>query len=71
MNPFLPTVSEQKSVLMTREYDTPPTILVVEDVHETRDGIEKLLMADGYRVALAMGFCETRSASGSSASASS
>jgi CheY-like chemotaxis protein len=23
----------------------------VEDVHETRDGIEKLLMADGYRVA--------------------
>ena len=28
-------------------------ILVVEDVHETRDGIEKLLMADGYRVALA------------------
>src|SRR2546429_5026692 len=53
MNPFLPTVSEQKSVLMTREYDTPPTILVVEDIHETRDGIEKLLMADGYRVALA------------------
>jgi len=38
---------------MTREYDTPPTILVVEDVHETRDGIEKLLMTDGYRVALA------------------
>ena len=28
-------------------------ILVVEDVHETRDGIEKLLNADGYRVALA------------------
>jgi len=28
-------------------------ILVVEDVHETRDGIEKLLMVDGYRVALA------------------
>jgi CheY-like chemotaxis protein len=25
-------------------------ILVVEDVHETRDGIEKLLMVDGYRV---------------------
>ena len=38
---------------MTREYATPSTILVVEDVHETRDGIEKLLMADGYRVALA------------------
>lgn len=31
----------------------PPIILVVEDVHETRDGIEKLLTADGYRVALA------------------
>ena len=28
-------------------------ILVVEDVHETRDGIEKLLNADGYHVALA------------------
>ena len=30
-----------------------PIILVVEDVHETRDGIEKLLLVDGYRVALA------------------
>ncbi|HKO97409.1 MAG TPA: response regulator [Pyrinomonadaceae bacterium] len=28
-------------------------ILVVEDVHETRDGIEKLLNADGYHVAVA------------------
>ena len=27
-----------------------PLILVLEDVHETRDGIEKLLTADGYRV---------------------
>jgi CheY-like chemotaxis protein len=27
-----------------------PIILVVEDVEETRDGIEKLLKADGYRV---------------------
>jgi len=53
MNPFLPTVREHKSVLMTRGGRTQPTILVVEDVHETRDGIEKLLMADGYRVALA------------------
>ena len=53
MNPFLTTVSEHKGVLMAREYDTPPTILVVEDVHETRDGIEKLLIADGYRVTLA------------------
>jgi CheY-like chemotaxis protein len=28
-----------------------PLILVMEDVHETRDGIEKLLTTDGYRVA--------------------
>src|SRR6185369_4493441 len=28
-------------------------ILVVEDINETRDGIEKLLKADGYRVTLA------------------
>jgi two-component system, OmpR family, response regulator MprA len=28
-------------------------ILVLEDVNETRDGIEKLLKADGYRVAAA------------------
>jgi CheY-like chemotaxis protein len=32
---------------------TRPIILVVEDVHETRDGIEKLLKVDGYRVVLA------------------
>src|ERR1044071_791370 len=30
-----------------------PIILVVEDVHETRDGIEKLLKVDGYRVVAA------------------
>jgi CheY-like chemotaxis protein len=28
-------------------------ILVVEDVRETREGIEKLLLVDGYRIALA------------------
>jgi len=28
-------------------------ILVVEDVHETSEGIERLLRTDGYRVALA------------------
>ena len=28
-------------------------ILVVEDVRETSDGIERLLKTDGYRVALA------------------
>lgn len=38
---------------MFREDYSPRTILVVEDVAETRDGIEKLLKADGYRVALA------------------
>jgi CheY-like chemotaxis protein len=30
--------------------DVGLTILVVEDIEETRDGIEKLLEADGYRV---------------------
>lgn len=38
---------------MIRETDTPATILVVEDVQETRDGIEKLLNVDGYLVAVA------------------
>ena len=31
----------------------PALILVVEDVHEISDGIERLLKTDGYRVALA------------------
>jgi two-component system response regulator MprA len=38
---------------MNREVGTNQIILVVEDVTETRDGIEKLLKADGYRVAVA------------------
>jgi len=38
---------------MNKDNDSSPIILVVEDVHETRDGIEKLLKADGYFVALA------------------
>ena len=38
---------------MDNEIRINPTILVVEDVHETRDGIEKLLKIDGYRVLLA------------------
>ena len=38
---------------MTRDNQTEPLILVVEDVHETRYGMEKLLTADGYRVSLA------------------
>ena len=35
---------------MTEYNDRAPLILVVEDVEETRDGIEQLLRADGYRV---------------------
>ena len=38
---------------MKNENRANPIILVVEDVHETRDGIEKLLKVDGYRVVLA------------------
>jgi two-component system response regulator MprA len=38
---------------MDKVKDRIRIILVVEDVHETRDGIEKLLKADGYRVAVA------------------
>ena len=38
---------------MDNEICRNPIILVVEDVHETRDGIEKLLKVDGYRVVLA------------------
>ena len=38
---------------MAKQNDTKPIILVVEDVQETREGIEKLLMVDGYRLALA------------------
>ena len=30
-----------------------PMILVVEDIQETREGIEKLLLVNGYRIALA------------------
>jgi len=47
------TVGEQESALMITEADTNLIVLVVEDVAETRDGIEKLLKADGYRVAVA------------------
>jgi two-component system, OmpR family, response regulator MprA len=38
---------------MIREASTNLAVLVVEDVAETRDGIEKLLKADGYSVAVA------------------
>ena len=38
---------------MDTENGANPIILVVEDVHETRYGIEKLLKVEGYRVLLA------------------
>jgi CheY-like chemotaxis protein len=38
---------------MNNKNDITPIILVVEDVQETREGIEKLLLVDGYRIALA------------------
>ncbi len=53
MNTFPSNVIEQERVLITKEVDMPACILVVEDVHETRYGIETLLTADGYRIALA------------------
>lgn len=37
---------------MDKKNDTKPIILVVEDVQETREGIEKLLLVDGYCIAL-------------------
>jgi DNA-binding response OmpR family regulator len=40
---------------MIKGYYGGALILVVEDVEETRDGIEKLLKADGYRVDPARG----------------
>jgi len=38
---------------MSKDNPLAPLILVVEDIHETRDGFEKLLTTDGYRVSLA------------------
>src|ERR1051325_9040513 len=44
---------EDMKVVDFRKVETRPLILVVEDVYETRAGIETLLKANGYRVALA------------------
>ena len=41
---------DEHTILMTVENELAPIILVVEDVHEIRDGIETLLTADRYRV---------------------
>jgi CheY-like chemotaxis protein len=38
---------------MTTGRERRPLVLVVEEVEETRDGIERLLMASGYRVSTA------------------
>jgi CheY-like chemotaxis protein len=38
---------------MDKKDNTNLIILVVEDVRETREGIERLLLVDGYRIALA------------------
>ena len=38
---------------MDMKNNTSLIILVVEDIDETRHGIEKLLLVDGYRIALA------------------
>ena len=38
---------------MNMTNDEGPIILLVHDVEETRDGIEKLLKVDGYRMDLA------------------
>lgn len=42
--------SDQTGVLMDNKNETGLIILIVEDVDETRHGIEKLLIVDGYRV---------------------
>ena len=47
------TTSHPPEVLVKENNPANPLILVVEDVHEIRDGMEKLLTADGYRVSLA------------------
>jgi CheY-like chemotaxis protein len=46
---------EEMKVVDFRKLETSRLILVVEDVYETRTGIEALLKANGYRVALAQG----------------
>lgn len=45
--------NQRTEQFMIREPHISLTILVVEDIAETRDGIERMLKADGYRIALA------------------
>jgi CheY-like chemotaxis protein len=53
MFPHQPATHTATGALVTTDKQTKHLILVVEDVHETRYGMEKLLTADGYRVCLA------------------
>jgi CheY-like chemotaxis protein len=49
-----PRTNSHRQEVSVKENNPPlPLILVVEDVHEIRDGMERLLTADGYRVSLA------------------
>ena len=50
---LIQTKMSEHTIPIVGENESHPIILVVEDVHETRDGIETLLMADRYRVAVA------------------
>jgi len=50
---LMQTKMGEHTIPITSENESRPIILVVEDVHETRDGIETLLRADRYRVAVA------------------
>lgn len=45
--------NQRQEILVTKDNYTNRLILVVEDVHEIRDGMEKLLKTDGYGVSLA------------------
>lgn len=44
---------QTRKIFVNKNNPMIPLILIVEDVHETRDGLERLLTADGYRVSLA------------------
>jgi DNA-binding response OmpR family regulator len=46
-------LTNDRTFLLTKENQTNALILVVEDIQETRDGLEKLLKTDGYCVSMA------------------
>jgi len=53
MEPYPSRASKAESIILASAPERSAIILVVEDVHETRDGIETLLTTDGYTVAVA------------------